>query len=322
MRPVDHHAELEDGEATAFGDVAQTPASQRLSASVTAHPRALLRYCQGRVVGVRPRPRVSEANAPSAARQPRILTLVAALLGGVPLAVTIYARATSVRDRARRTNAAVGADVWAAPVATPRPGHSPRTPPRSPRSTVSVLTPAVPRQATPSHDGRSVAGTPGPLPNGRSGARPPSKVGSSRPEPMPSTRPRNPAKPAVTLVFTIDNALSVSNGEWTYTSPGNVVDPVNGKWYDSNTPPPNGKRWLANGLRVIADCAKTAQSYPTINFGQNQIWSWWAHLKSGEWVPAAGLRQTTARWPGGAPDVHWVACHLKTCNTAVSDRLH
>ncbi len=90
--------------------------------------------------------------------------------------------------------------------------------------------------------------------------------------------------------FVIDD--SIYGGTWART------DPNNGAWYPHSTPPPNGAYWYPNGLGVAVSCAESAASYTAVIYGQDETWTWWAHVTDGKWVPTVVFSSV---WSDGLP---------------------
>jgi hypothetical protein len=136
---------------------------------------------------------------------------------------------------------------------TQAPQSTPSTPPTSTSTTTSPSGSTAPAPATPTTTTTTT------LP------------------PETTTTTTTTTTPPTTQGFVIED--SYYGGTWART------DPDNGTWYPHDSPPPNGAYWYPNGLSVAVNCTEQGASYVAIVNGQQQTWSWWAHVTDGKWVP-------------------------------------
>jgi hypothetical protein len=122
---------------------------------------------------------------------------------------------------------------------------------------------------------------------------PTSQTPTSSPPPSgssPTPTPTPPAPSGTTEGFYIDD--DIYGGTWART------DPNDGTWYPHSTPPPNGAYWYPYGLGVAVSCAESAAPYTAVIYGQDETWSWWAHVTDGKWVPVVVFSTV---WSDGLP---------------------
>jgi hypothetical protein len=119
-------------------------------------------------------------------------------------------------------------------------------------------------------------------------------------------QPSDPSSNAVRVAFYSSpyrepHAFTVKDiylgGTWARTDPGD------GTWFSQDRRPRNGKRWIANGTRVIVDCMRSAAQYMVFSkdHPSGEPWKWWAHLTDDTWIPVGTLDEPQGDGAHGLP---------------------
>jgi hypothetical protein len=100
------------------------------------------------------------------------------------------------------------------------------------------------------------------------------------PPPCMTQLQKEPTSPRLDQRFGIWDAFAM--GVWAR------ADPCDGTWHPYRTsPPPNGRRWFANGSTVEVDCARVGAVYNVaFTNGTRSVWDAWLHLRGGGWLPS------------------------------------